>query len=179
MIQNAQTEGWMVMDIGDKVPNVEEAYQVTSTSRGQNPGPMTRSIYKLVRVEEYDIFGSDEYFRYGQKVRIEANQYLYRKKLQLASYKHSPTICSAVSNKQVSCMSAARPDFNSVWVIDHVDPTCRFEMQGEIIKAGEPVLIRHVQTCVYLGADSNSKYKNDFGTENEVYCYNHCTKNKS
>jgi hypothetical protein len=26
MIQNAQTEGWMVMDIGDRVPNVEEAY---------------------------------------------------------------------------------------------------------------------------------------------------------
>jgi hypothetical protein len=73
MIQNAQTEGWMVMDIGDRVPNVEEAYQVTSTSRGQNPGPMTRSVFKLVRVEDQDIFGSDDYFRYGQKVRIEAN----------------------------------------------------------------------------------------------------------
>ena len=34
MIQNACTEGWVVMDIGDRVPNVEEAYQVTSTSRG-------------------------------------------------------------------------------------------------------------------------------------------------
>ena len=33
MIQNAQTEGWMVMDIGDRVPNVEEAYNVTSTGR--------------------------------------------------------------------------------------------------------------------------------------------------
>ena len=73
MIQNAQTEGWMVMDIGDKVPNVEEAYQVTSTSRGQNPGPMTRSVFKLNKVDEVDLFGSDNYFRYGQKVRIEAN----------------------------------------------------------------------------------------------------------
>ena len=26
MISNSQTEGWLVMDIGDKVPNVEEAY---------------------------------------------------------------------------------------------------------------------------------------------------------
>ena len=65
MIQNAQTEGWMVMDIGDKVPNVEEAYQVTSTSRGQNPGPMTRSVFKLSKVEEVDLFGSDDYFRFG------------------------------------------------------------------------------------------------------------------
>jgi hypothetical protein len=42
---------------------------------------MTRSVFKLVRVEESDLFGSDDYFRYGQKVRIEANQYLFRKKL--------------------------------------------------------------------------------------------------
>jgi len=26
MVQNAQTEGWIVMDIGDKIPNVGEAY---------------------------------------------------------------------------------------------------------------------------------------------------------
>lgn len=40
-------------------------------------------------------------------------------------------------------------------------------------------MIRHVQTCVYLGTDKNQKYKNDFGTENEVHCYNHSTLNKS
>ena len=33
------------MDIGDKVLNVEEAYQITSTGQGQNPGPMTRSVF--------------------------------------------------------------------------------------------------------------------------------------
>jgi hypothetical protein len=27
--------------------------------------------------------------------------------------------------------------------------------------------------------DKNQKYKNDFGTENEVHCYNHSTLNKS
>lgn len=64
-------------------------------------------------------------------------------------------------------------------MIDHIDPNIRFEMQGEIVKAGEPVLIRHVQTSVYLGTDKNQKYKNDFGTENEVHCYNHSTLNKS
>ena len=73
MIQNAQTEGWLTMDIGDKVPNVDESYQITSTSRGQNPGPMTRSVYNLSRVEQADMFGSDQYLRYGQKVRFEAN----------------------------------------------------------------------------------------------------------
>ena len=87
------------MDIGDKVPNVDESYQLTSTSRGQNPGPMTRSVYNLARVEQADMFGSDQYLRYGQKVRIEANTFLFRKKLSLSSYKSSPTVCSPVSGK--------------------------------------------------------------------------------
>ena len=65
MLQNAQTEGWVVMDIGDKIPNVGEAYQITCTGRGQNPGPMTRSVFKLTRVEEMDQFGCDEFIRYG------------------------------------------------------------------------------------------------------------------
>ena len=30
-----------------------------------------------------------------------------------------------------------------------------------------------------MAADENKKYKNDFGTENEVHCGNHSTKNKS
>ena len=76
-------------------------------------------------------------------------------------------------------MSATKQDYHSVWIFDHVDPNERFEMQGEIVKAGEPCLIRHVQTCVFLGSDENQKYKNDFGTENETYCYNHATKNKT
>lgn len=76
-------------------------------------------------------------------------------------------------------MSAIQPDYDSVWVLDHPDPNVRFEKQGECVKAGDPVHIRHVQTCVFLGADSNTKYKNDFGTENEVHCHNHATNFKS
>jgi hypothetical protein len=54
-----------VIDVGDKVPNVVSGYSVTSTGVGQNPGPMTRSIFRLARVEGEDIFGSDEFVRYG------------------------------------------------------------------------------------------------------------------
>ena len=81
MIQNAQTEGWLVMDVGDRVPNVEEGYQVTTTSVGQNPGPMTRSVFTVKREDATDMFGDDEYVRYGQKVRIASSDYLYRKAL--------------------------------------------------------------------------------------------------
>lgn len=53
------------MDIGDKVPNVDDGFSVTSTGEGQNPGPMTRSVFRLVKVDDADIFGSDEFIRYG------------------------------------------------------------------------------------------------------------------
>lgn len=39
------------------------------------------------------------------------------------------------------------------WVIDSVDPNERFEKQGEIIPANEPVLIRHCNTNVLLASD--------------------------
>jgi len=86
MIQNQQTEGWLVMDIGDKVTNVEEGYTITSTSAGQNPGPMTRSVFKLVKAEGDDgMFISDQFVRYGQKIRVEANSFLFKKALSLSS----------------------------------------------------------------------------------------------
>jgi len=34
MVQNGCTKGYMVMDIGERVPNVEEGYTVSSTSEG-------------------------------------------------------------------------------------------------------------------------------------------------
>lgn len=33
------------MDIGERIPNVEEGYSVSSTGADQNPGPMTRSVF--------------------------------------------------------------------------------------------------------------------------------------
>ena len=79
----------------------------------------------------------------------------------------------------MACLTGTQPNFDSVWIIDHIDPNERFEMQGEIIKANDPILIRHHHTSVYLAADDKTKYNNDFGTEYEVYCCNHSTKNRS
>ena len=70
-------------------------------------------------------------------------------------------------------MSAARDCANGTWVIDSVDPFTRVECQGQMIKSGDPVLLRHAPTCVYLGSDDKYKLKNDFGAENEVHCENH------
>lgn len=44
------------MDIGDRVNGVEEGYSLSSTSEGQNPGPMTRSVFKIVKEDSTDLF---------------------------------------------------------------------------------------------------------------------------
>ena len=88
---------------------------------------MTRSVFKITRVDDYDMFGSDEFIRFGQKVRLVANDYLHRKKLALASYKHTAAILAPVSQKQLACMSATKQDASTIWVIDHVDPKIRYE----------------------------------------------------
>ena len=72
-------------------------------------------------------------------------------------------------------MSANAGSYDGVWVIDHVDPNFRFEHQGEVVQASDPVLIRHIQTSTYLAADAGFKIKNDFGTEHEVHCANYST----
>lgn len=72
----------------------------------------------------------------------------------------------------------AQKSFNSVWIIDAVDPNYRFEMQGQIVTANAPILFRHCQTSNFLGCD-NIILKNDFGKENEVFVSNQSTKNRS
>jgi len=71
----------------------------------------------------------------------------------LVSQKQTPNICAPLSQKQIAFASAARTNADGLWVIDHVDPVIRFETQGEVVKAGDPILIRHVTTSVFLGAD--------------------------
>lgn len=62
------------MDIGERVQNIPEGYSVSSTGSDSNPGPVTRSVFQLVKEENpKDLFMRDEYVRYGQLVRIVAN----------------------------------------------------------------------------------------------------------
>lgn len=75
-------------------------------------------------------------------------------------------IFSSVSRLQEASLHAI-DSYNTQWVIDSCDPNERFEKQGEPVRAGEPILIRHCQTEHYLGSDCVVE-KNDFGSEYEV-----------
>jgi len=83
LITNKKLQGYLVGDLSTKALGVDEAFIPTVTST--HPGPVSRSIFVIKKVEKSDIFGSDEIIRYGQKVRIEVNSHLHRKTLYLSS----------------------------------------------------------------------------------------------
>lgn len=89
-----------------------------------------------------------------------------------------PNVYSQVSRKQ-ECSMNALSTYNSVWIIDHLDPNQRFEMQGKPVKSGDPILIRHASTSFYISSDPAHKFKTDFGLEFEVCVNNNSTKNRS
>jgi len=141
---------------------------------------MTRSVFQILKENNpSDMFTQDGYVRYGQKLRVVANPHLFRKALQLNSQKHTPTVCAPLSQKQIVYANAAKESSDGLWVIEHADPVMRFEMEGEVVRVGEPILIKHLNTNVFLAADDKFKIKNDFGSENEVHCHSHSTHNKS
>lgn len=63
--------------------------------------------------------------------------------------------------------------YNTQWIIDSFDPNDRFERQGEPVRAGEPILLRHCQTQHYF-ASNEVVEKNDFGQEYEVMTHDFC-----
>lgn len=175
MVTNKKTKGNVVVDIGDKVAGLDETYMGTTSAQSQEP--ITRSVFVIKKTEEMDIFGNDGIIRYGQKIRIETNPYLFRKTLYLNSQPLAPNCHSPISRKQEASFSA-KSSYNGVWIIDYIDPNYRFEKQGEPVRVNEPILIRHAATSHYLASDI-TKYKNDFGQEYELSVHSFASKNRS
>ena len=143
MLRCKATGGTLVMDIDDKLKQVNEAYMLTTTK--EDPGPVTRSVFVIKKAEKFDIFGSDNIVRYGQKVILESNPYIFKKPLYLSSTPQGPQSYSPVSRKQEASMHAEKA-YIGQWIIDWPDPNYRLEMQGQPVTVASPLLLRHCQT---------------------------------
>jgi hypothetical protein len=82
MVLNKQTNGFLVMDMGDKITSNDEAYAVTTTPK--ELGPCARSIFIFDKADPKDT-QTDGLVHFGQKLRLLANPHLYNKKLYLNS----------------------------------------------------------------------------------------------
>ena len=174
MMLNKKTNGFLVLDMGDRITSYDEAYGVTTTNN--NIAPCARSIFVLSRAEEGDGF-SDETLHYGQKVRLLANPWIHHKKLYLHSCPISPQAYARFSRHQEVCMHT-KLVYNTAFVVQHPDPRERLEANGQQVLANSPVLLKHCATNHFLASDT-LKCRNDFGTEFEVNCHSYGTNNKS
>ena len=76
MLLNKKTNGFLVIDVGDRILSSDEAYAVTTNNKGI--GPLTRSVFAITRADKEDGF-TDDIVHYGQKIRIQSNPYIFPK----------------------------------------------------------------------------------------------------
>lgn len=141
MLLNKKTEGFLVFDLGDKIITHDEAYANTSSKKAKVPS--ARNIFVLTRAETDDY--DDDVIRYGQKIRIQANKYITGKNLFLHSCQISPLCYARFSRNQEVCMHIKKI-YNTVWVVEDVNPVTRHDSIGLPVAANSGVIIRHAAT---------------------------------
>jgi len=175
MLLNKETDGFLVTDIYDPITGHDEAY---NASTAKNVSPCARSVFLLKKyTKEKDLF-QDDIVRYGQKIQIQSNPLLYNKELYLNSCHISPNHVAKFSRKQ-EVGFYAKSNYDTVWVIEHIDPKVRFENAGNPVMAGEAILLKHCQTAQWLASDLSYGIKNEFGVEYEVFGHSFQTLNKT
>ena len=117
MLLNKMTNGFLVFDMSDKITSHDEAYACTTTDK--DIGPVARAVFIISKAEQ-DAF-QDNILRYGQKIKLESNPYIYGKKLYLHSCQVSPQFYARFSRHQEVCFTAKNV-YNTVWRILHADP---------------------------------------------------------
>mmetsp|Transcript_50155 Transcript_50155/g.57704 ORF Transcript_50155/g.57704 Transcript_50155/m.57704 type:complete len:479 (+) Transcript_50155:40-1476(+) len=172
MLCNQKTNGCLVTNIYDRIADIDEAYVATTA---KNATPTARSVFIIKRYER-DLH-TDNIVHYGQKIRIQVNPLLLKKQAYLYSVPISPQHVAKNSRKQETGFHV-KDNYNSVWIVEHIDPKIRFEMNGQRVNAGEAVLLRHGHTAQWLASDEYG-IKNEFGTEYEVFGHSFQSLNKS
>jgi len=90
MLRSKATNGYLAVDVGTPQTGIPDTCKLSSAPCRQ--GPCTRAVFGIQKTEKMDIFGADDIVRFGQKVRITANPYLYKKALVLGSTPHHPAV---------------------------------------------------------------------------------------
>ncbi len=85
MLHNKKTNGCLVLDIGSRLPTLDEAYTITTT--GRPVGPMARSIFIVIKADEKDKFTGD-IVHYGQKIRLQSNAHVFSKPVSFLGSTH-------------------------------------------------------------------------------------------
>lgn len=173
MLGSKQSMGYLAANPFDKSAKAFDAWVTTTSSLGE---PCARNAFEIENAD--DRFPVDV-VRYGQTIRFKLSPFA---KIDTPAYLHSELVTPMVAAKfsrhqEVVAISVTSGE--TKWTVVHPDPGLRAEYEGEPVVAGEPVLIKHVQTGSFLASDSKVPYKNLFGCEFEVHCHTYSKLSKT
>jgi hypothetical protein len=166
MLVNHQSKGFLSANPFDTVPKADDAFMLTTSPNG---APSVRNVFELEREEQDDGFDGD-CLHYGQSFRCKMMPF---SEIRRPVYMHSELVtalAAAKFSRHQEVTAHAAPSGDTLWQFLYPDVTARFEMEGQPIPAGSPLVVRHVQTGSFLASDE-IPYSNIFGREYEVHCY--------
>jgi hypothetical protein len=150
------------------------AWALTSSS---SKAPCARNVFEIERADSDDGFDGNG-LHYGQKFRLKMEPF---SKIDVPAYMHSEMVTNLAAAKfsrhqEVTVQGA--PSGECLWQFLYPDTGMRFEMDGEPVPAGSPLVVRHVHTGSFLASDE-IPYVNIYGQENEVHCFHYYSLGKS
>lgn len=174
MIQNAETSGFLAVNVPDCYPDTIssiEEFSATSSLRESSTQPTVRSTFQLVQYISKGQSEISDIPRYGDKYHLVLTDELTGRRMFVKSNPVSPTSFAPVSRNQEVKLDTTG-GYQSVWEIVFPDPNYRIEMEGMQIQATDPCLIKHCYTGKLLLSDVKHIVRNDFDVEFEVSCGN-------
>jgi hypothetical protein len=174
MLFNHQSMGCIAANPHDAVSKQYEAWAVTSSS---SQTPCARNVFEIERADMDDGFEGNE-LHYGQNFRLRMDPFSM---IGGPAWVHSEMVSNLSASKfsrhqEVTVLAA--PSGETLWHFLYPDTGMRFEMDGEQVPAGSPLVVRHVHTGSFLASDE-IPYVNLFGQENEVHCFHYYSLGKS
>jgi hypothetical protein len=174
LLINHQSEAFMCANPYDCIHKAQDAFAVTT---GPNSNACVRNSFELERVDLNDGF-EDDVIHYGQNFRIKMMPF---SKISQPVYMHSELVTPLAASKFSRHQEVVvYPEGNgqTIWQLLYPDTQVRFEMEGQEVRAGTPVVLRHVHTGSFLASDK-IPYNNIFGLEYEVHCHPYFSTNKT
>ncbi|CAJ1328090.1 unnamed protein product [Effrenium voratum] len=174
MLVNHQSKGVLSVNPYDVVTKSHTAYMVTTSPVGS---PCVRNVFTVERADPADGF-EDDVVHYGQNLHIKLCPF---SEIATDSYLHSEMVTGLAAAKfsrhqEVTALTV--PNGETLWQALFPETAARFEMDGEPVPAGSPMVLRHVQTGSFLASDE-IPYHNIFGVEFEVHCFHYFSLGKS
>lgn len=160
---------FLACDPGDAENVEEEMYSATASRQAD---VTARNVWILRRIDEItdkpveSDAGGDDVVCYGDRFLIQSTDALDAKPFYIGSHILDWAHFSRISRKQI-VYSTQKESYMNTWTVESIGRDTMMEMEGEPVKIGDMVLIKHASTQAPLAA-TEASVLNDYGNENEL-----------